>query len=226
MNLFVIDLGLISFKGAFSKQIQIHNQVLSGSLPHTLILCEHPHTITISRQAQVKNILDYGFIKQNDVDFIVGLNRGGDVTYHGPGQLMGYLIFDLRRLNRNLSLFLENAEKAVVGVINSFGIRANVKAGFRGAWVGQKKMASIGIGVDKWVTLHGFGLNVNTNLDFFDIIRPCGMDVEMTSMEKELGFCVSMQEVKRRIVKEICLVFGLTSEAQIVSTTKSACICV
>ena len=207
MNIEVIDLGRVSFKEAFSRQIQVHNQILQGDSSHTLILCEHPHTITLGRHAKSSNILNYSFIKENSIDLVAGVNRGGDVTYHGPGQLMGYLIFDLRELGRDLGWFLNRIQDLIIRTVASFGLETNVKKGFRGVWIGEQKIASIGIGVDKWISLHGFGLNVNTDLRFFNIIKPCGLDVEMISFKKLLGRSIDMSLVKEEIAGQVDKIF-------------------
>ena len=203
MRISVIDLGKISFKEAFAKQIQAHAQILHGIASHTLILCEHPHTITLSRQARIEHILDRSLIKGRDIDFIMGVNRGGDITYHGSGQLVGYLVFDLRQLNRDLGRFLKKIEEALMNTLIEFGIQGNVIDGFRGVWVGQKKIASIGIGVEKWVTLHGFALNINTDLNFFTKIRPCGLNIRMTSMQDCLNRQIDLEPVKKMIVNQL-----------------------
>ncbi|MFH1622880.1 MAG: lipoyl(octanoyl) transferase LipB [Candidatus Omnitrophota bacterium] len=209
MNLEVIDLGRITFKEAFLKQIQTHNQILSRQSCHTLILCEHPHTLTLPRQAKITNILDVNAIKDQDVDFIVGINRGGEVTYHGPGQLMGYLVFDLRELGRDLGLFLNKIEEAIIKTLGKLKIKSNAKEGYRGVWVGDQKIASIGIGIDKWVSLHGFALNIATDLNQFDRIRPCGLDIKMTSIKAQLNARIDINVVKNQIIEQILEVFGL-----------------
>ncbi|NQU19488.1 lipoyl(octanoyl) transferase LipB [bacterium] len=209
MNLSVIDLGIISFKEAVQRQIRVHREILQGDSSHTLILCEHLHTITLGRQANTTNILDYKFIKDNNIDFLVGVNRGGDVTYHGPGQLMGYLIFDLRNLGRDLGWFLKRIEGLIIDTIAAFNIQGNIKSGFRGVWVNERKIASIGIAVDRWVSLHGFGLNVNTDLRFFDIIKPCGLDIRMTSLNECLGGPMNMELIKRELIEQTAESFEL-----------------
>ncbi len=212
MNLSVIDLGLISFKDAYSRQLQIHNQVLKGNSAHTLILCEHPHTITLSRKAALANILDNSFILDKTIDLITGVDRGGDITYHGPGQLMGYLIFDLRKLGRDLGIFLGTMEEVIIKTLSIFNLYGHKKFGFRGVWINERKIASIGIGVKKWVSLHGFGLNVNTDLRFFEMIRPCGMDIKMTSMDEILGGHIDLSLVKKELIKELNDCFELKKD--------------
>ncbi|MDD5005572.1 MAG: lipoyl(octanoyl) transferase LipB [Candidatus Omnitrophica bacterium] len=216
MYLSVIDLGRVSFKEAFWRQIQLHREILEDDAcrSHTIILCEHPHTITTGKKVNAENLLDYKFIKDNNVDFVVGINRGGDITYHGPGQLMGYLIFDLRKLNRNLGGFLNKIEDVIIKTITAFNISTYTKSGFRGIWVNEQKIASIGIGVDRWVSLHGFGLNVSTDLSFFDIIKPCGMDIKMTSMKEQLARQVDINLVKEELVRQVCDIFKLESSRE------------
>lgn len=215
MNLEVIDLGRISFKEAFLKQIQAHGQILSKQSSHTLILCEHPHTITLPRQANIANIIDVNVIKDQKVDFIVGINRGGEVTYHGPGQLMGYLIFDLRQLDRDLGRFLNKIEEVIIKTLEKFKIKSRAKEGYRGVWVADQKIASIGIGIDKWVSLHGFALNINTDLNQFGNIKPCGLDIKMTSIKEQLNVSISLEVVKNQLIGQILEVFGLVKEKQL-----------
>lgn len=214
MSLTVIDLGKISFKEAFSRQIQVQAQVLQGISSHTLIFCEHPHTMTLSRHASLSNILDQGIFKSDNIDFIMGVNRGGDITYHGPGQLVGYLIFDLREFGRDLGWFLNKIEEIIIKTIAKFMIEGHAREGFRGVWVGERKIASIGIGVNKWVSLHGLALNISTDLSFFDKIRPCGLGIKMTSMDENLGEPINIELVRRELVKETARNFGLVDKKE------------
>ncbi|MFC1709676.1 lipoyl(octanoyl) transferase LipB [Candidatus Omnitrophota bacterium] len=208
MEIRVIDLGRISYKEAFTRQIQAQAQILQGISSHTLILCEHHHTVTLSRHASLSNILDQGILKSDNIDFIMGVNRGGDITYHGPGQLVGYLIFDLRELGRDLGWFLNRTEEVLIKTLSEFQIEGHTKKGFRGIWIGEKKIASIGIGVSKWVSMHGFALNINTDLKLFNKIRPCGLDVKMTSMEECLGGPIDMRPVKQVVVSQMASNFS------------------
>ncbi len=202
MNLSVIDLGKISFKDSFQEQIQTQEKVRQGRCSNTLFLCEHPHTVTLPRQVNLVNIFDKGIVKDSSVDFMVGVNRGGDITYHGPGQLVGYLIFDLRGFDRDLVRFLGVIEDALISAIDRFGIKGYTREGFRGVWVGNDKIASIGIGVDRWVSMHGFALNICTDLGYFDKIKPCGLDVKMTSINKVLGQEIDFEAIKRALAEE------------------------
>jgi len=206
----ILDLGRVSFKQAFLFQLKIHNQVVSADKPDTLILCEHPPTITLSRNSNVDNIINYELIKKRNFDFVIGLNRGGEVTYHGPGQLVGYLIFDLRKIHRDLSIFFDKIESALIGTLQALEINASKKAKFRGVWVKDKKIASIGIGIDRFVSMHGFALNVNVELEHFSLIRPCGLDIEMTSIEKERGHRIPLLMLKRIIAESFMKEFVLS----------------
>ena len=212
LGLDILDLGLIPFQEAFACQLKVHNQVLVGKKPQTLILCEHPRTITLGRNSNIEDILDYQTIKNRQFDFVIGLNRGGEITYHGPGQLIGYLIFDLRKLNKDLGGFINRIEDSLIQTLSNYGIGAEKKSKFRGVWVGNKKIASIGIGVDRYVSLHGFALNVNTELSDFSLIRPCVLEVGMTSIKKEKGFRVAIQEVKSVITKNFRSNFCLSNQ--------------
>lgn len=214
MNLSVIDLGNISFQGAFLKQIQTQQEVRLGIQPNRLFLCEHPHTITFSRQARVDNIVDKTLVKDKEIDFVMGVNRGGDITYHGPGQLVGYLIFNLREFGRDLGWFLDRIDELLIRILAKFNIEGHVRKGFRGVWVGSDKIASIGIGVDRWVSMHGFALNVNTDLSFFDKIKPCGLDCGMTSMQSLKDSVIEMGLVKEEIIKQLPAVFSYVASKE------------
>ena len=209
----VLDLGSISFDEALSLQFEIQSQVSSQIKNHTLILCQHPHTITLGRRSNPENILNYQAIEDKNFDVITGLNRGGEVTYHGPGQLMGYLIFDLKKFNKDLGAHLNRIENVLIDALANYRIQAHKKLGYRGVWCNKKKIASIGIGVSRYVTMHGFALNVNVDLKNFSLIKPCGLDVEITSIERETDDYVVFDEAKQLIVKYCCLHFGLITKS-------------
>jgi lipoate-protein ligase B len=215
MSLSIVDLGRIYFKDAFQRQVYIHSRVKDKLSPHTLILCEHPHTFTVPRKLNLDNIIDISIAKREDIDFVVGLNRGGDITYHGPGQLMGYLIFDLKALGIRIGDFLNSVELALIKTMFDFGISCGIIPGFRGIWTNGQKIASIGLGFDNWVSLHGFALNINTDLSFFDMIRPCGLNVKMTSMEGQLNNSIDTDMVKIQIIQHISEVFGYINEEKV-----------
>ena len=144
---------------------------------------------------------------------IFKIDRGGKITYHGPGQIVGYPIFNLNELRIDVHTYLRKIEEVIILTLDDFGIKAERKDGLTGVWVGDEKVASIGIKVSHWVTMHGFALNVNTDLKFFDFIFPCGLkDVSMTSMEKILGFGVDIVDVKVNLKKKFEAVFDVELE--------------
>lgn len=165
-----------------------------------MIFCQHPHTITLGRLAKEENILaDKELLKQKGVK-IFFTDRGGDVTYHGPGQLVIYPIFNLARHGKDLKKFLNQLEQVVIDFLQNFGIKGIRNKGFTGAWVEDKKIASIGIGVKKWITFHGVAININTDLEYFSLIRPCGLNKEMTSLRQILGRKIELAEAKSVII--------------------------
>lgn len=204
----VQDWGLVRYQDAYGRQKELVSRVIGGEEP-CLVLCEHPPVLTLGRMTKTDSMLwSLEEIKRAGVD-VVTIDRGGDVTLHAPGQLVVYPIFDLNRHGRDLKLFLEGLEHVVIDLLKEFDILADSIDGQRGVWAGRDKIASIGIGVRKWVSYHGIGLNVNTDLALFRMIRPCGLDVRMTSMEKLKGAQVDMRAVKEKIVRHFYQKFNL-----------------
>ena len=205
----VLDLGLIDYEKALSFQKKLAKDVAAGIRQSTLILCEHHPVITLGRQAKKENIIKSQAELMAKGIKIANTNRGGDVTLHLPGQLIIYPIFDLRRLGRDIRLFLRNLEEAVILFLEDYGIAASRQEGLTGVWVGARKIASIGIAISNWVTSHGLSLNVDCNLDFFSLIKPCGQDIMMTSMAqlKELN-SLKMEEVRERVIEKFKLLFS------------------
>jgi lipoate-protein ligase B len=178
----------------------------AGAIPDTLILVEHPDTITTGRSARPENVLDVGDAP------VFAIERGGDVTYHGPGQIVAYPIFLLRELERDLHRYLRGLEEAILRTLADFRIVGARRPGLTGVWttdVGTpRKLASIGVAVRKWVTLHGLALNVNTDLARFAAIHPCGFDASvMTSMATELGQPVDFIAIKNALIEHVAAVF-------------------
>ena len=172
-------------------------------MPGALIICRHNPTITMGRQSREENIFaDKRALGDLKIK-VYEIERGGDVTYHGPGQLCIYPIVNLGRYKKGIRWFLRTLEAMIRQALIEFGIEAQARAGLTGVWVEQKKIASIGIAVRNWITLHGASLNVKCfDLDNFRLIRPCGMDIIMTSMESALGRKINMSQVKRVIIKK------------------------
>jgi lipoate-protein ligase B len=174
-------------------------------IPDTLILVEHPHVITKGRSAHTENLLSVGDTPLYEIE------RGGDVTYHGPGQLVGYPIFQLREGERDLHVYLRNLEEVLIRALARFGLSSGRKPSWTGVWTADaaRKLASIGVAVKRWVTLHGFALNVSTDLGRFAAINPCGLDAAvMGSMASELGRPIEMAPVKDAVRDCVADVFG------------------
>jgi lipoate-protein ligase B len=201
----LVDLGTREYADVWSMQLSLVKQRQLGEIPDTLLFVEHPHVITAGRSAKRDNLLDVGDTPLFEIE------RGGDVTYHGPGQLVGYPIFLLREPERDLHLYLRNLEEAIIRTLSGFGLTGTRKEGWTGVWNAgaERKLASIGVAVKRWVTLHGFALNVATDLGRFAAINPCGLDAAvMGSMAGELGRPVDMAAVKRGMRDAFAEVFA------------------
>ncbi|MDG6925824.1 MAG: lipoyl(octanoyl) transferase LipB [Nitrososphaerota archaeon] len=199
MNLEVVDLGRRPYPEVWELQKQMVERRASGSSQDSIILVEHEHVITLGRKTSPEN-----FRPQSVPVFQV--ERGGDATYHGPGQLVGYPI--IRMAVPDVRKFVRMLEDVLVLTAAAFSVSAERKEGHPGVWVGEKKLASIGVAVTNWVTYHGFALNVNTDLGYFHLIRPCGLEPEtMTSMQELLGREVPMEPVKAELLRNFSSVF-------------------
>ena len=200
MSGYLVDLGRMEYGEALEIQRELARRRARGEIPDTLVLVEHEHVITLGRKTTPAN-----FRPQNIPVFQV--ERGGDATYHGPGQVVGYAIVlltdhDVRRHVRNL-------EETIIRTVKAYGIDGERVEGHPGIWVKGRKLASIGVAVTDWVTYHGFALNVNTDLAYFDLIRPCGLDpATMTSMQKIKGTPTDLGAVKAILAKEYSSVAG------------------
>ena len=199
-DLVVRDLGQLSYADALAVQQEVVAQRKANLAQDTLLLVEHPHVITLGRNGHPENVLDIPAGVE-----LHHSNRGGDVTYHGPGQLVGYPIIDLAALGRrDIAVYMRALEQALIAAIATFGIAGTRIPGLTGVWVGENKIAALGVHLSRWVTSHGFALNVNTDLSWFDTIVPCGIrDHGVTSMERELGKSISMDDVKREVVSAV-----------------------
>ncbi len=189
-----IDLGLSDYKDAYKTQCEIRAKVAEGVYDNTLIITEHNSVITIGRIGSEKNIFRTEGIE------VVNIDRGGDVTYHGPGQLVVYPIFKLENEARDIHCFLRFLEKTGINFLSKYGVKGRTEPGKRGIWVRDAKIGSIGIGVKKWITYHGMAININTDLAPFSFIKPCGIDgVKITSLEKLLGRKIDFEDAKRKL---------------------------
>lgn len=205
----VFRLGTIHYREALELQMSLLERRLKGEIEDVLLLLEHPPTFTIGRGGKSAHLLvNREELAKRGIHF-EAVSRGGDITYHGPGQLVGYPIVDLGSINRDIYSFLRNLEETIILALGNFGLRARRIKGLTGVWVDNKKIASIGIGIKRWITYHGFALNVNTDLSYFNMIVPCGMqDVEITSIKELLGKDISMKEVEDSIVDAFAKVFN------------------
>jgi len=189
----LIDLGTSEFAEVWARQRELVSARQKDEIPDTLLFVEHPHVITAGRSAHKENLLATQGIPIFDIE------RGGDVTYHGPGQLVGYPIFLLRDDERDLHVYLRNLEEALIRALARFDLVGERKSGWTGVWTagGGRKLASIGVAVKRWVTMHGFALNVSTDLSRFGAINPCGLEANvMASISSVLDRPVDMDSVK------------------------------
>ncbi|MFH0756306.1 MAG: lipoyl(octanoyl) transferase LipB [Bacteroidota bacterium] len=210
------DLGVIEYGEAWDYQEERFNRLVEYKRDSKgrerpeqyLLFCEHPHVYTLGKSGNEANLLiRQDFLKKINATYFK-TNRGGDITYHGPGQVVGYPILDLESLNLGLKQYITLLEDSVIELLKGYGITAAHMDGATGVWldvahpVKARKICAIGVRSGRYVTMHGFALNVNTNLEYFTYINPCGFETKgVTSMEKELGNAPDMEEVKLRLLK-------------------------
>ena len=208
----VDDLGLRPYREALELQRELRRRRISGALAEdVLLLVEHPPVVTLGRGTRASSLpLAPAALERRGVE-VFEVERGGDVTLHAPGQLVGYPVLDLRQHRQDLHWYLRSLEDALIQALGGLGIAADRNPGRTGVWTAGRKIASIGVHVKQWVTLHGFALNVTTDLDLFDLIVPCGIpQVVMTSVAAELlreGDAALMLSVRERVVGSFCDVF-------------------
>ena len=199
----VSTLGTLGYAAALSAQKDAVRRRIAGEIPDTLLFVEHPHVVTLGKTAKREHLV----AARPGVE-VVGTDRGGDVTYHGPGQVVGYPIVDLSALRRDVKWYLERLEDVLIRTCARYGLEAGRTEGMTGAWVGGAKIAAIGVRVERWVTSHGFALNANTDLSYFDLIIPCGLRGKgVTSLAKELGRPVDLDELRRMLAEAFGEVF-------------------
>ena len=220
------DWGLLDYRQAWDRQEiifaeTVHAKTLNRNnntgfpVNNHLIFVEHPHVYTLGKSGKAENLLLDEKGLQDKLASYYKINRGGDITYHGPGQLVGYPILDLDNFFTDIHLYLRTLEEAVILTLADYGIKGGRYQGFTGVWldadnVKARKICALGVRCSRWVTMHGFALNVNTDLDYFKNIIPCGIDnKDVTSMEKELGYKVNMEDVKQILRKHILKLFGM-----------------
>lgn len=203
-------LGSIEYASAWQLQRELAQQRRAGAIPDTLLLLEHrPPVITLGRGSHAEHLLVTPQQLEKLGIQLVETDRGGDITYHGPGQLVGYPILDLRQHDRDVHLYLRRLEEVIIAALSHFGIVGHRKEGLTGVWVGEEKVAAIGIKVSHWVTMHGFALNVCPDLSHFELIVPCGIrDKGVTSLQKLLRREVTLQEAVPPVVGAFARVFN------------------
>jgi lipoate-protein ligase B len=201
------DLGLIPYPEAYARQKSSVDEVLAGGR-QKLLLCEHPAVITLGRLAKPANILLAAAELGSKGVRVITIDRGGDVTLHAPGQLVVYPILDLKAHGKDLKQYLSKLEEVAIDFLTSFDILTSRFTGRTGVWCGNKKIVSLGVGVRKWVSFHGMGINLNTDLGLFQLIRPCGLDVEMASVQGLTGKPVDMVKAKDRLAETFKKHFG------------------
>jgi lipoyl(octanoyl) transferase len=217
--LLITDLGLISWSDAYALQQRVVAARKAGAIDDVLLLCEHPHVLTLGRNASKENLLaSENVLRQKGVE-LRETNRGGDITYHGPGQIVGYPILNLDRIRRDVHWYVRTLEEAMIRASADFGVSAYRISGKTGIWVQptgtipEEKLAAIGVHISRWVTSHGFAYNVSTDLRYFDLIIPCGIaDRKATSLEKLLQRNVSLAEAKLRLIHQLAELFSLTPQ--------------
>jgi len=212
-----IDLGLIGYAEAYALQQRVVAARKAGAIEDVFLLCEHPHVITQGRNGKREHLLvSEHVLRQKGVEYYE-TSRGGDITYHGPGQTVGYPILNLSAIRRDVVWYVRTLEEAMIRATAEFGITAERVAGKTGIWVragnSEEKLAAIGVHISRWVTSHGFAYNVSTDLRNFDLIVPCGIaDRKATSLEKLLGRNVEQKEVAPRIAKHLGELLGLETK--------------
>ena len=194
----ILDLGRMSYNSAWDIQKNYHQKVLSGKEQDTLILVEHEPVYTLGKNANDNHLLQ----SASEEIKVYRIERGGDITFHGPGQIVVYPILDLNRYIKSVSWYMRTLEKIIIDTLSDFKIKAELKDGLTGVWVGDEKIGAQGVRISRWVTMHGLALNVNTDLRYFDGIIPCGIfDYGVTSMEKLTGSKQDINKVKNTIIK-------------------------
>lgn len=225
-KVFFQDWGLLDYQLAWDRQEEVFSRTVATKVANRsnntelltdnyLVFVEHPHVYTIGKSGKTDHLLlDDEGVKAVDATYYK-INRGGDITYHGPGQIVGYPILDLDNFFTDIHLYLRTLEEAIILTLAEYGISAGRYPGFTGVWLDSdnekaRKICAMGVRCSRWVTMHGFAFNVNSNLDYFKNIVPCGIDdKDVTSMERELGRRVDVNEVKERLKRNIALLFEM-----------------
>jgi len=202
----VRELGRVEYGAVLDWQRTLVAARKAGTVPDQLLLVEHPHVITLGRNGRLENLLASEEVLARAGIAFYPSDRGGDITYHGPGQLVGYPILDLREWRRDVGAYVRAVEQVIIDTLADYGIAAGRIPKLTGVWVGERKIAAIGVHLSRWVTSHGFALNVHTELGYFQYIVPCGLTRPVASMA-QLGVRASVPEVSRRLARHFGRVF-------------------
>lgn len=203
------DLGFIDYKEAWDLQKEIVSNRSSGDLEDVLLLLEHPNTYTLGKTADKINLKgSEDYLRQNQIS-VYDIDRGGDITYHGPGQIVGYPIIDLNNWYKDTHKYLRALEEVIIKTCDEYNLICGRNPKYTGVWINDKKIAAIGIKVSRWITMHGFAFNINTDLNLFNGIVPCGIhEKAVTSLKEELKMEIDIQEVKQKVKNNFKEVFG------------------
>lgn len=206
------DLGKIDYKEAWELQRNIFDQRYKNEIDDILLLLEHPQTYTLGKTADRQNLIgNEEYIRKNNIS-VYDIDRGGDITYHGPGQIVGYPIFNLNNWTKDTHKYLRALEEILIQTCADYGLTAERNTKYTGVWIEDRKIGAIGIKVSRWITMHGFAFNINTDLSLYNGIIPCGInDKGVTSLKKELSREIDMQEVKTKILNHILKIFEYDS---------------
>jgi lipoyl(octanoyl) transferase len=211
-DLLYSDLDIIDYKEAWDLQKDIFELRYKKEISDVFLLLEHPHTYTLGRVADKAHLIgSQDYLDKNKIS-VYDIDRGGDITYHGPGQIVGYPIIDLNQWQNDTHKYLRGLEEVIIRTCSFYGINASRDPKYTGVWIENRKIAAIGIKVSRWITMHGFAFNINSDLSFFNGIVPCGIfNKEVTSLSKELNTIIDLQEVKSLLVANFKEYFGYDS---------------
>lgn len=202
------DLESIDYKDAWDLQKSVHQLRVENKIDDLLFLLEHPHTYTLGKTADKQNLVgDKKYLDENKIS-VYDIDRGGDITYHGPGQIVGYPIISLTNWQQDTHKYLRAIEEIIIRVCSEYGLKGNRVDKYTGVWIDEKKICAIGIKVSRWITMHGFAFNVNTDLELFNGIIPCGItDKDVTSLNRELKNKIPLHQVKEKIIHHFDYLF-------------------
>ena len=204
------DLGRIDYAEAFELQRALVDRRKRGEIPDQFLIVEHPHTITLGRNGHMENLLAREEILERTGVAFHPTDRGGDITYHGPGQIVGYPILDLREWKRDVVAYVRAIEQVIIDALADFGLTAGREPGMTGVWVAGAKIAAIGVHISRWVTSHGFALNATTDLSYFQYIVPCGLVKPVTSMA-----ALGARAVRENVIERLVFHFGRVFDCEI-----------